>query len=273
MTRLPYAGDAAYGNNKSIKILIMKKDNKTMKHAYVKITDDKMAEMEDVLRKMGNLDEIDPKVIVHELIRKVFGVSFNEVVAKDSFSGRYNKIASFAASYIKNKISLGGPVLVGRYLDRASSDGGFCGGCVVREEVKNGVIQFWFAEGYDLCYDYNKDRDGIASGPYGLGDLNLFDVIRAIAFTDRDAEKCRDEITKLINDAFSVLDAMTDAVFLENPFMVCVDKDGKWCNEIIYRIYKRRIHSSKESYCLSDSCDISYAELMRIVDAVLGSKR
>ena len=124
-----------------------------MKHAYIKITDDKMVEMEDVLRKMGNLDEIDPKVIVHELVRKVFGVSFNEVVAKDSFSGRYNEIASFAASYIKNKISLGRPVLVGWHLDCASSDCGFSGGCVVREEVKNGVIQFWFAEGYDLCYD------------------------------------------------------------------------------------------------------------------------
>ena len=251
----------------------MEKDNKTMKHAYVNITDDKMVEMEDVLRKMGNLDEIDPKVIVHELIRKVFGVSFNEVIAKDSFSGRYNEIASFAASYIKNKISLGRPVLVGWHLDRASSDCGFCEGCVVREEVKNGVIQFWFAEGDDLCYDYNKDRDGIVSGPYGLDDLNLYDVIRAIAFNDRDAEKYRDELTKLINDAFSVLDAMADTVFLENPFMVCIDKDGKWCNEMIYRIYKRRIHSSKESYYLSGSPIISYADLMRITDAVLGSKR
>ena len=273
MKTLPNAGDTAYGTNKSIKILIMKKDNKTMKHAYVKITDDKMAEMEDVLRKMGNLDEIDPKVIVHELVRKVFGVSPNEVVAKDSFSGRYNEIASSVASYIKNNISLCRPVLVGWHLDYASSDYGFCEGYVVREEIKNGVIQFWFAEEYDHFYDYNEDKDGITSGPYRLDDLSLFDVIQAIAFNDKDAEKYRYELTKLINDGFRVLDAMKDVAFLKKPIMVCIDKDGKWYNEIIYRIYRRRIHSSKESYSIDGSYIISHDELMRIVDAVLGSKR
>ena len=269
MKTLPNAGDTAYGTNKSIKILIMKKDNKTMKHAYVKITDDKMAEMEDVLRKMGNLDEIDPKVIVHELVRKVFGVSPNEVVAKDSFSGRYNEIASSVASYIKSCISLGKPVLTGWYLDYASSDYGFYEDCVVREEVKNGVMQFWFAEEYDPDYDYDEDADGIVSGPYGLDDLDLSEVSNIIASNDKDAEKYRDELNNLINDAFSVLDAMEDAVFLKTPFMVCIDKNGKWYNEMIYKVYRRKIHSSKEFYCISGSPCISYDDLMRIVDAVL----
>lgn len=244
-----------------------------MKHAYIKITDDKMAEMEDVLRKMGNLDEIDPKVIVHELIRKVFGVSLNEVVEKDSFSGRYNEIASFAAYYIKNSISLGRPVLTGWFLDYASSDCGFYEDCVVREEVKDGVLQFWFAEENYPGYDYDEDEDGIVSGPYGLDDLNLFEVSHVIASIFKDAEKYEDELKNLINDAFSVLDAMEDAVFLKNPFMVCIDKDGKWYNEMIYKVYRRKIHSSKESYYLSGSPIISYADLMRITDAVLGSKR
>ena len=251
----------------------MEKDNKTMKHAYVNITDDKMAEMEDVLRKMGNLDEIDPKVIVHELVRKVFGVSFNEVVAKDSFSGRYNEIVSSMASYIKSCISLGKPVLTGWYLEYASSDCGFYEDCVVREEVKDGVLQFWFAEEHDPGYDYGEDVDGIVSGPYELDDLDLSEVSSIIASNDKDMEKYMNDLDKLINDAFSVLDAMEDVVFLGNPFMVCIDKNGKWYNEMIYKVYKRKIHSSKEWYYLSGSPIISYADLMRITDAVLGSKR
>ena len=240
-----------------------------MKRACVNITDDKMAEMEDVLRKMGNLDEIDPKVIVHELVRKVFGVSFNEVVAKDSFSGRYNEIASSVASYIKSCISLDKPVLTGWYLDYASSDCGFYEDCVVREEVKNGVIQFWFAAEYDPDYDYDEDVDGIVSGPYRLDDLDLSEVSDIIASNDKDVEKYRDELEKLIDDAFSVLDAMNDVVFLENPFMIRIDKNGKWYNEIIYKVYRHKINSSKEFYCISDYPCISYDELMRIVDAVL----
>lgn len=268
MKTLPNAGDTAYGNNKSIKILIMKKDNKTMKHAYVKITDDKMAEMEDVLRKMGNLDEIDPKVIVHELIRKVFGVAVPERSGHEIFKERFDIISHCIHLYIANRISSGGSVLKGYYVTYASSDNGFYEDCVVREEVNDGVLQFWFAPEYVSTYDFEKDEEGAVSGPYSLDCLDLSEVSNIIASNDKDMEKNRDDLDKLIKDAFQILDSMEDFEFLKKPLMVSIDYDGKWYNEIIYRVYRRMIYGAKSSAHFHCSC-IGYADLMSIVDAVL----
>lgn len=269
MKTLPNAGDTAYGNNKSIKILIMKEDNKTTKHACVNITDDKMAEMEDVLRKMGNLDEIDPKVIVHELIRKVFGVTVSERGGHESFKERYDTISHCIHLYIANRISSGKSALKGYYVTYASSDNGFYEDCVVREEVNDGVLQFWFAPEYVSTYDFEKDEEGAVSGPYSLGCLDLSEVSNIIASNDKDMEKYRKRLDKLIKDAFQVLDSMKDVEFLENPVMVSIDCDGKWYNEIIYRVYKRHVHGAKFSARL-DYSYIGCDDLMCIVDAVLG---
>lgn len=246
----------------------MEKDNKTMKHAYVNITDDKMAEMEDVLRKMGNLDEIDPKVIVHELIRKVFGVTAPERGGHESFKERYDIISHCIHLYIANRISSGKSALKGYYVTYASSDNGFYEDCIVREEVNDDVLQFWFAAEYDPDYDYDEDADGIVSGPYGLDDLDLSEVSNIIASNDKDMEKYKSDSDKLIKDAFQVLDSMVGFKHLKRPLLVSIDCDGKWYNEFIYRVHKHHIYGAKFSAHFHCS-DIGYADIMCIVDAVL----
>lgn len=239
-----------------------------MKHAYVKITDDKMAEMEDVLRKMGNLDEIDPKVIVHELVRKVFGATVSERGSHESFKERFDIISHCINLYITDRISSGKSALKGYYITYASSDNGFWEDCVVREEVNDGVLQFWFAPEYVSTYDFEKDEEGAVSGPYSLDCLDMSEIINILATKDMGMEKFRNDLDKLIKDAFQVLDSMEDFEFLKNPVMVSIDCDGKWCNEIIYRVYRRIIYGAKSSAHFHCSC-IGYDDLMCIVDAVL----
>lgn len=246
----------------------MKKDNKTTKHACVNITDDKMTEMEDVLRKMGNLDKIDPKIIVHELIRKVFGVTAPERGGHESFKERYDIISHCIHLYIANRISSGKSALKGYYVTYASSDNGFYEDCVVREEVNDGVLQFWFAPEHVSTYDFEKDEEGAVSGPYGLDDLDLSEVTHILASNDKNMEKYMNDLDKLIKDAFKILDAMKDFKFLKKPLMVSIDCDGKWCNELIYSVYKRHIYGA--SFFTHFHCSyIGYADLMNIVDAVL----
>lgn len=242
-----------------------------MKHACVNITDDKMAEMEDVLRKMGNLDKIDPKVIVHELVRRVFGATVPERGGHESFKERFDTILHCIHLYITDRISSGRSALKGYYVTYASSDNGFWEDCVVREEVNDGVLQFWLTPEHVSTYDFEKDEEGAVSGPYGLDDFDLSEVSYIIASNDKDMEKYRNDLDKLIKDAFQVLDSMKEFKFLERPLMVSIDCDGKWYNEFIYRVYKRGVYGAEFSAHFHCSC-IGYYDLMRIVDAVLEPK-
>ena len=236
----------------------------------IEVTPQKIKEAEDLLlMDINHIDELTPQNILSELFDKVFGVRiYGSVRDGDSFVDRYNGLKSEIREVLKgiDKHSFAGACIT-----YASDDGGHTDGYIVRMEDDPECRLLLSEEPYRCNYDYDSDPDGIVVGLYGLDDVDLMMICRLIVADGTQHGVWETRYNELMNDADKILSGMEKPVCLVNPVMVAFDIDGKWYNTVITRVYRYKLHSTRESFDLLGNIILDDAQAMKVVDAVVES--